>query len=130
MHFWASPTHSSVFLYLFSLNFNFINKHISLQFDFFGSPSFSSTPQQCISPLSPMFFAFGIGGCICLHGCLHGDSQALAYSWPSGMQSVFASFSTLLEGKERKLRDALTVCVQERPCEHESPGFLFSFYST
>ena len=51
MHFWASPTHSSVFLYLFSLNFNFINKHISLQFDFLEAlpfpPLLSSVSLHC-----------------------------------------------------------------------------------
>ena len=120
--------------YMFSLNFNFIVRHISwwfifpfpyisFHFDFLEILLLLSFPQECILP---SFFAFGMGGCICLHDSLRRDSQVLAYSWLSCMQSVFASFSTCMEGKERKLHDSLTVCVQERPCELESPGFLLS----
>ena len=96
-------------LYMFSLNFNFIDRHISWWFIFlFPYISFHfhflevifllSFPQECISP---SFFAFGMGGCICLHDSLCGDSQVLAYSWLPCMQSIFASFFTCLEGKEK-----------------------------
>jgi len=105
-------------LYMFSLNFSFIDRHISwwfrfpfpyisFHFDFLKVLLLLSFPQECILIL---FFAFVMGGCICLHDSLRGDSQVLAYSWLSCMQSIFASFSTYIEGKERKLHDSLTVC--------------------
>lgn len=95
------PVSSRIILRTFSL------PDISFHFDFLKVLLLLSFPQECILIL---FFAFVMGGCICLHDSLRGDSQVLAYSWLSCMQSIFASFSTYIEGKERKLHDSLTVC--------------------